>query len=127
VVGWPKRRRRKNALCDLYACDLAKSNFDNQSQPLLISSKGRFIWAEKPFKFSFSNRNLVLEASENLSLQVGGSTLKEVFQAAASRHFPSTGKMPDETFFNKPQWNTWIELGYNQNQESILQYARTDE
>ena len=32
--------------------------------------------------------------------------------------------MPDELLFTQPQWNTWIELTYNQNQEDILKYAR---
>jgi alpha-glucosidase len=123
--GGPTAEGEKMPFADLFSCDLGKSNYDNQSQPLLLSSKGRYIWSETPFKFSISNGNLVLEASENISVQVGGNTLKQAFQAAALRHFPSTGKMPDEAFFNKPQWNTWIELGYNQNQESILHYART--
>ncbi len=123
--GGPTAEGEKMPFADLFSCDLAKSNYDNQSQPLLLSSKGRYIWSETPFNFSISNGNLVLEASENLSVQVGGNTLKQAFQAAALRHFPSTGKMPDKAFFNKPQWNTWIELGYNQNQESILNYART--
>ena len=33
--------------------------------------------------------------------------------------------MPPELFFSKPQYNTWIELIYNQNQEDILKYARS--
>ena len=31
--------------------------------------------------------------------------------------------MPPELFFAVPQYNTWIELTYNQNQEDILKYA----
>ena len=32
--------------------------------------------------------------------------------------------MPDEALFVHPQFNTWIELTYDQNQEDILAYAR---
>ena len=32
--------------------------------------------------------------------------------------------MPDELLFSAPQYNTWIELTYNQNQEDVLKYAR---
>ena len=32
--------------------------------------------------------------------------------------------MPPELFFSVPQYNTWIELTYNQNQKDILRYAR---
>ena len=35
------------------------------------------------------------------------------------------GILPPELFFSKPQYNTWIELIYNQNQEDILKYARS--
>jgi alpha-glucosidase len=33
--------------------------------------------------------------------------------------------MPDELLFTQPQWNTWIELTYNQNEADILTYARS--
>jgi alpha-glucosidase len=32
--------------------------------------------------------------------------------------------MPDEQLFSSPQYNTWIELMYNQNQADILKYAK---
>ena len=32
--------------------DLAASNYLNQSAPLFVSSKGRYVWSDKPFKFS---------------------------------------------------------------------------
>ena len=35
--------------------DLSKSNYSNQSAPLFVSSKGRYIWSDKPFKFSVKN------------------------------------------------------------------------
>jgi alpha-glucosidase (family GH31 glycosyl hydrolase) len=40
------------------------------------------------------------------------------------RFFPPSGKTPDPLLFSRPQFNTWIELTYNQNQEDILDYAR---
>jgi len=32
--------------------------------------------------------------------------------------------MPPAEFYRVPQYNTWIELMYNQNQEGVLNYAR---
>ena len=32
--------------------------------------------------------------------------------------------IPDELLFTHPQYNTWIELMYDQNEEDILEYAR---
>ena len=38
-------------------------------------------------------------------------------------HFPPSGILPDSLFFTMPQYNTWIELMYNQNQKDVLAYA----
>ena len=40
------------------------------------------------------------------------------------RALPPEGGFPPEEFFRIPQYNTWIELQYNQNQEGVLQYAQ---
>lgn len=52
-----------------------------------------------------------------------GTTLKEALLAASAKHFPPSGKIPEPTFFSLPQYNTWIELMYDQNQEDIMNYA----
>jgi hypothetical protein len=46
------------------------------------------------------------------------------FFQCIKRFFPSKNKLPDTLLFSKPQYNTWIELVYNQNQKDILSYAR---
>jgi alpha-glucosidase (family GH31 glycosyl hydrolase) len=38
--------------------------------------------------------------------------------------FPASGKRPADLLFTHPQYNTWIELNYNHNQENILEYAQ---
>ncbi len=38
-----------------YRLNLYGDNKGNQSSPLLLSSKGRFIWSEEPFQLSFHN------------------------------------------------------------------------
>ncbi|MFO1514078.1 MAG: glycoside hydrolase family 31 protein [Verrucomicrobiota bacterium] len=43
---------------------------------------------------------------------------------ASRTYFPPAGKMPDELLFSAPQYNTWIELMYDQNQADILKYAQ---
>ena len=52
-----------------------------------------------------------------------GKTLREAYMAAQAKYFPANGQLPDTLFFTMPQYNTWIELMYNQNQEDILKYA----
>jgi alpha-glucosidase (family GH31 glycosyl hydrolase) len=99
-------------------------NDENQSQPLLISSKGRYIWCEDPIKYSFKNGSLIVSSRTGV-IQMGkaGDDLKSAFQYVQSQFFPSNGKTPDLTMFEVPQYNTWIELMYNQSEDRILKYA----
>lgn len=103
--------------------DIRLDNYSNQSVPLLVSSKGRYIWSDKAFVCTVSNGAFVLEADSPMILACGGTTLREAFLAASKAHFPPSGKTPDLSLIAKPQWNTWIELTYNQNQKDILAYA----
>ena len=106
--------------------DLRKQNFNNQTTPLLLSDKGRYIWSDGPFTMTFSEGVISLECHRGEAVCVeAGKTLRDAFLAASAARFPATGSIPPELFFDRPQYNTWIELIYNQNQEDILQYARS--
>jgi len=100
-------------------------NFGNQAQPLLLSSKGRFVWCEEPMEYSFENGKIVV-TSPNGEIITGkqGNNIKDVYQYVSKKYFPSNGKIPEEMLFTRPQYNTWIELMYDQNEEAILKYAR---
>ncbi|MDT0678557.1 glycoside hydrolase family 31 protein [Autumnicola musiva] len=110
-----------------YSIDLMGNNEGNQIQPLLLSDKGRIIWSESPIKFTIGESEISV-ASYGSPIDVKRSSkdsnLKEAFQFASSEYFPASGKIPDTLLFTKPQYNTWIELIYNQNQEDILEYAQ---
>lgn len=111
-----------------FADSLIDDNSCNQTIGLLISSKGRWLWNNEPFSFSYSNG--VFRAKDNGKgrFETGTAadrTLRGAFREAAKRFFPADGKMPDPLLFTAPQWNTWIELTYNQNQRDILAYARS--
>ena len=104
--------------------DLATQNYNNQNAPLLLSSNGRYLWSDAPFKFSIQGDQLLIYSEvEELKIVQAGKTLKEAFLDASKSHFPSSGKIPEPLFFSMPQYNTWIELMYNQNQPDILKYA----
>ncbi len=108
-----------------FARNLDGDNGQNQSQPLLVSSRGRYVWSEKPFRFEFTENILRLTAAGGEVIQGrAGETLHEGFREAAQRFFPADGRTPDPLMFSRPQYNTWIELGYEQTEESILRYAR---
>lgn len=104
--------------------DLNRENWNNQIVPLLLSSKGRYIWSEAPFRFRINEDGISLwSATEKIVPVEGGKNLRDAYQTAAGRHFPYEKNVPEEMFFSQPQYNTWIELIYNQNQKDILNYA----
>ena len=109
---------------DLRLFDLSAENLNNQNVPLLLSSEGRYIWSDKPFSFQVENGELRLYSDyEKMEPVLAGRTLKDAYMAASAKHFPPSGDLPDPLFFSMPQYNTWIELMYNQNQQDILKYA----
>ena len=109
---------------DGYFADFTLSNYGNQVQPLLISNQVHLIWSEEPFEISLNNNTLkVTSITPSLEFVKPGKTLKEAFQYAVKNYFPPKGQLPDELLFSAPQYNTWIELMYDQNQQDIMKYA----
>lgn len=103
--------------------DLSRENLNNQNVPFLLSSAGRYIWSDRPFTFQVEEGDLRISAPEKVEAVQAGTTLREAYLAASRKHFPPSGQLPDSLFFSMPQYNTWIELMYNQNQADILAYA----
>ncbi len=98
----------------------------NQSQPLLISNKGRYIWSEYPLHIMFKNDSVVVSTPfGKIDTGRAGKTLKEAFLYVSKTYFPPSGKTPNPLLFTSPQYNTWIELQYDQNEEAILNYAQS--
>ena len=106
--------------------NLRTENFNNQSVPYLLSNKGRYIAADTPFAYQFQEEKIVITPSRGtVSCQSSkGNDLKSAYQAVSKQYFPPSGTIPPEVFFTKPQYNTWIELIYNQNQKDVLAYAQ---
>ncbi len=104
--------------------DLRTQNFNNQTAPLLLSSKGRSVWTESPFWFRADNNNIKIEVYRgSIEIADSGQTLRDAYLETMRKHFPVTGKYPPMIFFDKPVYNSWIELLYDQNQKDILKYA----
>lgn len=66
----------------------------------------------------------MIETDCPVHLESSGDNLRGAHEIGAQRLFPLMG-IPDKRFFQVPQYNTWIELMYNQNQKQILDYARS--
>lgn len=104
-----------------FEADLS-DNRSNQVAPLLLLSDGRYIWSEEPFSFRVTDDAIVIDG--DVEVTDAGETLAEAYRAAARAHFPANGQLPPAEFYRAPQYNTWIQLMYNQNQEGVLDYAR---
>jgi alpha-glucosidase (family GH31 glycosyl hydrolase) len=105
--------------------DLYGDNRGNQAQPLLLSSKGRYVWSEEPIRYEFKAGELtVTTRSGKIKAGQKGDTLRSAYTYVSNAFFPSNGKIPEPMLFTKPQYNTWIELMYDQTEEDILEYAQ---
>ena len=110
---------------DTYEMTIDPTETSNQVAPLLLSTKGPYIWSESGFDATVSDGLIKLTSTrDKIDLYTNGETLKEAFLAASAQFFPPFGKVPPALFFNRPQYNTWIEFIYNQNQQGILEYAK---
>lgn len=107
-----------------YSMDLFGENKTNQTQPLLLTSKGQFVWSEEPFQFEVTGSKVII-TDKFKKVQTGqhGTTLAEVQRFVSDKYFHASGSMPDSLLITAPQYNTWIELNYHHNQADILKYA----
>jgi alpha-glucosidase (family GH31 glycosyl hydrolase) len=108
----------------VFSFDMWGDNRGNQAQPLLLSSMGRYVWSEQPIMYDFNKGKLTVSVRDGEIISgAAGNNLRSAFEYAAKKFFPSNGKIPDPLLFTHPQYNTWIELMYDQNEEDILKYA----
>ncbi|NQV49867.1 MAG: alpha-galactosidase, partial [Candidatus Marinimicrobia bacterium] len=88
----------------------------------MLSSKGEVIWSDQPYQLDYSPGNLQIKGQ--VQYYKGAGTLRKAYEYASRTYFPPSGKMPDPLLFTRPQYNTWIELIYDQNQKDVLGYAK---
>ena len=108
-------------------CDLRKNNYAHQAQSLLVSDRGRAIWCEEPVWADIRGGVIALksDAGEIVLAERAGANLREALEYAAKTWYRPTGEEPDLLYFAAPQYNTWIELTYHQNEKDILAYAQS--
>lgn len=107
-----------------FRSNLIGDTYGNQVQPLLLSDRGNVIWSEEPFEFAIENGAVEIRQTLGKVERVnGGKTLRDAYAYASKHFFKPQGKLPAELFFSAPQYNTWIELMYDQNQQDILRFA----
>ncbi len=97
----------------------------DQYSPMFLSSRGRILHSDKPFNVKFCKGEIVIDDKFDVEIFSAGDCLKDAHITAAGKYFGLNGRHPALKFFEAPQYNTWIELMYDQNQKQILEYART--
>lgn len=108
----------------LLSLDHRTQNLNNQTTPLLLSSCGRYVWGEGPMVTSIAEGVITISSREDIVEGVAEeASLRGAYKAACAKFFPPSGTTPPAEFFSQPQYNTWIELTYNQNQADVMAYA----
>lgn len=108
---------------DTMVLDFRDSNVPDQVMPLMLSNRGRYIWGDNAYTAIIDNG--VINIEQEVEVWEGGQNLREAYLEAMKRHFRFSERIPKDIFFKSPQYNTWIELGYEQNEAGILKYAET--
>jgi hypothetical protein len=89
---------------DGYSLNMYGDTKGNQAAPLLLSTKGRFVWSEESFKFAFDKNKLIISNSNGaVVVDSAGKNLRDAFTNASKRFFPSKNKLPDTLFYRRPQ------------------------
>ena len=107
------------------AIDIRVNGWANQYASLLLSNQGRMIWCDRQAGFVFSGGCISVTADADIVVEKVGNDLRSAFRHASATYFPPSGMHPDALFFSAPQYNTWIELTYNQNEKDVLAYAQS--
>ncbi|MDD4368834.1 MAG: glycoside hydrolase family 31 protein [Oscillospiraceae bacterium] len=98
---------------------------NNQAAGFLLSSAGRYICCQDGFELNV-HQGILTAGSRKARLYCGqgqARNLRGAYLAARAQAFAPNGQQPPSLFFTQPQYNSWIELMYDQNQAAILNYA----
>lgn len=108
----------------IYEVNMEPHSSPNQANTMLASTKGRVVWCESGFKLKVAEGVIRIDSCKaEVGVYEMGNCLKDAYLGAAKKFFTPNGIVPPEDFFVKPQYNTWIELLYHQNQQGILDYV----
>ncbi|MBD5102318.1 MAG: glycoside hydrolase [Subdoligranulum sp.] len=97
----------------------------NGAAGILVSSDGRYLYCAGGVQVSAQNGFLEMCSPDaQVVFEEGHGTLRGAWTALVRDRLPAGHAIPPALFFTAPQYNTWIELLYEQTQAGILAYAR---
>lgn len=94
-----------------------------QAAPLLVSTAGRVVYSDQPFRVTVTTDALIIEGEAHHV--TAGSCLADAYGWAAGHVFHPSGKAPGAELISGIQYNTWIEMPYEPTQARVLDYARS--
>lgn len=100
---------------------LSCNRTQNQSMPLFISSRGRYLWRREGFDIHFKKGEII--CPEDVTLSEGHENLRGAFMAAVRELGLKHECRLDKRLFDAPVFNTWIEMTFHQNEKDIMKYA----
>lgn len=106
-----------------FSFDVSESNVFDQAASLLLSNRGRVLHYRADKVEIAGGRISVYYSEEPPCLTSSGDTLRDAYIFAYRNYFKKDGELPPEDCFVYPQFNDWMEIGYEQSQEKILKYA----
>ena len=110
---------------DEYELNFLINRTYNQVNPLLVSSKGRYVYVNGSCIIHASAGDLIIsEASGDVVSESGFGTLKGAYLAAAKRLFKKRRAVPPLTYA-APQYCTWMETLRHLTQEKVISYAES--
>jgi hypothetical protein len=105
----------------------------NQANPVLLSTCGRYIWADDPTAVvaSMPDGRVALEhaagAEVDVCMDASPGGLRAAFAAASRAHFPPSGRAPAAALLDSCQYNLWMESNLDRanepTQAKVLAYA----
>ena len=97
----------------------------NQTAPLFLSNKGRVIFSKSVFTVDFKGGSITLDGEDEINIIEAGNSLKDAYRYACNNLYSFEENRLDDIYFNAPQYNTWVQMGYMQNEEGVLKYAHS--
>lgn len=96
----------------------------NEVNPMLISSLGRYVYSEEYFVMDVKSGYINIDCPGEIDFGQK-DTFKEAYNYLKNKYFAFDGRHPSEVLFVKPQYCSWMALGYEQTQDRILAFAQS--
>lgn len=97
---------------------------DVRTIPMLVSSRGRYIWSSEPFAVEFTGDKFRISSTrEEVKVQIGGRNLREAYLMCVHKNFPPEGKIPARELFGAPVYDLSQVAGHGASESFLRQCA----